>query len=196
MTNANLDPERIKHVLDSHFPTLVQGDGLIPSAVLVPLLQTDDAYHVLFTVRTAQVEHHKGEVSFPGGARDPEDNSIETTALRETFEEVGIHQDHVQLLGRLNEMQTRSGFHITPFVGFIPSSYDYDPSTIEVDKVLEVPFDDLWTVHQKGPKEFSYGNSGVTTLAYEYHHDGHRIWGATARILSDFFDLLVVGNNG
>jgi 8-oxo-dGTP pyrophosphatase MutT (NUDIX family) len=196
MMHPDLSESYIRRALAAHSPTLIDNEALMPSAVLVPLLQTDDGYRVLFTVRTSRVEHHKGEVSFPGGARDPEDASLETTALRETFEEVGIRQDHIQLLGRLNDMETRSGFHITPFVGFIPASYAYDPSRIEVDEVLEVPFNDLWEVYRQGPREFAYGQASAPTLAYEFHHDGHRIWGATARILTDFFDLLVVADKG
>jgi 8-oxo-dGTP pyrophosphatase MutT (NUDIX family) len=189
MMHSRLTPTRIQQLLGVHSPLAVPAESLMPAAVLVPLLQTADGYHVIFTVRTSRVEHHKGEVSFPGGAKDPEDPTLEATALREAFEEVGIRQEHVELLGRLNELTTRSGFHVTPFVGFIPASYAYDPSAIEVDEVLEVPLGELWEVYRQGPREYVYGQ-GPATLAYEYHYRGHRVWGATARILSNLFDLL------
>ena len=185
----SLEPDSIRDALSAYSPELIDDASLTPSAVLVPILASDDGHKILFTVRTSRVEHHKGEVSFPGGARDSEDESISVTAVRETHEEVGIQPEHIELLGRMNDHKTRSGYHITPFIGFIPDGYSYEPSLIEVNVVLEVPFEDLWRVYLEGPQQLTYFQNTVT--AYEFHHDGHRIWGATAGILTEFFDILL-----
>ena len=124
-----------------------------------------------------------------GGARDAEDESITYTAIRETHEEVGIAPEHVEVLGRLNDHKTRTGFHITPFVGYVTPGKEYDHNQIEVNVVLEVPFTDLWETYLKGRQPLKYGEN--TIMAYEFHHDGYRIWGATAGILAEFFDVLM-----
>ena len=190
MKLVNIDPTAIKHDLETHSGDEIVLGELWPSAVLVPVIQKDDNFYILFTVRTRDVEHHKGEVSFPGGARDDADKSLQDTALRETFEEVGIRQEDINVLGKLGDHKTPSGFHITPYVGFIPPSYKYDPSLIEVDQVLEVPIDFLWEIYKKGPQPITFRAGAKPVLAYEYIYEENRIWGATARILTEFFKII------
>ena len=189
----SLTPEAVRAALDAFAPRLIADSSLTPSAVLIPIVDGPNGPDILFTVRTAHVEHHKGEVSFPGGARDPEDDTITRTAIRETHEEVGIQPEHVQILGRLNDHQTRTGYHITPFVGYVAGGADYDHNRLEVNLVLEVPFETLWEIYIRGPQPFTYGSN--TIMAYEFHHEGHRIWGATAGILAEFFDLLLAAES-
>ena len=184
----SLAPDIVRAALDSYEPELILDESLMPSAVLVPIIEGDGGPRILFTVRTSRVEHHKGEVSFPGGARDPEDGSITDTAIRETHEEVGIEPQNVQVLGRLNDHKTRTGYHITPFVGIVTPGADYDHDRFEVNEIFEAPFADLWETYLKGRQEFTYGEN--TIMAYEFHHEGYRIWGATAGILAEFFDVL------
>jgi 8-oxo-dGTP pyrophosphatase MutT (NUDIX family) len=179
----------IQQTLAAHPPVSVSDSKLIPAAVLIPILGSGQDRRVLFTVRTSRVEHHKGEVSFPGGARDPEDQTLETTALRETHEEVGVLPDDVTILGRMSDHESRSGFVVTPFIGTVVLSTDYDPSGAEVADLLEVPLANLWDRYRAGPDMFSYG-AGPPSPAYEFHHDGHRIWGLTARMLVDFLVLM------
>lgn len=182
----------IKQVLAANPPAPLSNPDLIPAAVLIALLGSGPDPRVLFTVRTSRVEHHKGEVSFVGGARDPEDASLEITALRETHEEVGIPPEDVRILGQMSDHETRSGFLVTPFVGSIVADRNYEPSAIEVAELLEVPISELWARYEKGPEMVSYGG-GPPSPAYEFHHDGNRIWGATARMLVDFLDLMKAG---
>ena len=165
------------------------GDGLMVAAVLIPLLERDDGLHVLFTVRTSRVEHHKGEVSFPGGARDAEDDTLEVTAIRETHEEVGIPPDQIEIFGRMGDHVTRSGFLVTPYVGRVTHRGAYAPSAAEVAEVIEVPMASLWDEYLSGPVPVSFGGRLTTELAHEYHHAGNRIWGATARMLTDLLAL-------
>ena len=185
----SLAPDDIRTALSSISPNLITDRSLTPSAVLIPVVNAQNDPRILFTVRTAHVEHHKGEVSFPGGARDPDDETIADTAIRETHEEVGIRPEHLRILGRLNDHRTRTGYHITPFVGIVRPGADYDHDRFEVNAVLEVPFGDLWETYLKGPQPFTYGQNRIT--AYEFRHDGQRIWGATAAILAEFFGVLL-----
>ena len=195
MDLPKIAPAEIKTLLNSHSGDSIPLDSQWPAAVLVPIIPKEEGFSLLFHVRTSEVEHHKGEVSFPGGARDEDDESLEITALRETYEEVGVQQSDIEILGQLGDHKTPSGFHITPFVGFIPSSYKYDPSAIEVKQLIEVPLDYLWNIYIEGPKEFKFRPDRPAVLAYEYIYEGNRIWGATARILSEFFKVLEDNNS-
>lgn len=185
---SSLNEGRIRKALAAHTPVTLGQPGLVRAAVLIPLLRGPEGLRVLLTVRTAHVEHHKGEVSFPGGAHDSEDATLEETALRETQEEVGIRPADVELAGRLSDYRTPSGFAVTPFVGFLPFPYPYAPSWLEVAELLEAPLAELWEACCQGPRPVSRG--GRMVLAYEYFPGGHRVFGATARMLTDLLGLL------
>lgn len=198
MTNSHhlpsLAPESVRAALGSYETEFIDDESLMPSAVLIPIIEGTAGPSILFTVRTSRVEHHKGEVSFPGGARDPGDESIQYTAIRETHEEVGIEPDKIEVLGRLNDHQTRTGYHITPFVGIVRPVAGYDHDRFEVNEVFEVAFADLWETYLKGRQPFTYGQNSI--MAYEFHQGGYRIWGATAGILAEFFDVLRAAAGG
>ncbi len=184
----SLRPDAVRAALNAYDPELIHDEALTPSAVLIPIIPGEAGPSILFTVRTSRVEHHKGEVAFPGGARDPDDDSITRTAIRETHEEVGIEPDRIEVLGRLNDHQTRTGYHITPFVGYVDEGGDYNHDRFEVNEVFDVPVSDLWETYLKGRQPHTYGEN--TIMTYEFHHDGYRIWGATAGILAEFFDVV------
>ena len=153
------------------------------------LLYTKDGeLRILLNKRTERVEHHKGEISFPGGARDPEDDTILDTALRETQEEMGIMREDVEVICSLDQVSTRSGFAISPFVGTIPSSYPFASSNIEVAEILEVPLAGLLDPANKQERVSIRDDVPVIDLAYAYGE--HLIWGATARILTQFLGLV------
>ena len=143
---------------------------------------------ILLNKRTERVEHHKGEISFPGGARDSEDDTILDTALRETQEEMGIMREDVEVICSLDQVSTRSGFAISPFVGTIPSSYPFASSNIEVAEILEVPLAGLLDPANKQERVSIRDDVPVIDLAYAYGE--HLIWGATARILTQFLGLV------
>jgi len=113
----------------SHNPS---DSALVLAAVMVLIYLKDGLYCILLNKRTDLVEHHKGEMSFPGGRKDEEDRTLLETALRETHEEMGVRPQDVEVLGRLNDTPTSSGFLITPFVGTIPYPYEFSPSDEEV----------------------------------------------------------------
>ena len=155
--------------------------NMMPAGVLLLVYVKENNVCVLLNKRTDRVEHHKGEISFPGGAKDPEDATILDTALRETHEEMGIIREDVEILCKLDQVPTRSGFVITPFVGIIPPSYPFRVSHIEVGKVLEVPLHVLFASDNSVDQ-----SSGEITYSY----GEHRIWGATAKILNQFRGLI------
>ena len=159
--------------------------ALAPAGVLLLVYVKDEEVCVLLNKRTDRVEHHKGEISFPGGAKDPEDATILDTALRETYEEMGVKGEDVEILCRLDQVPTRSQFAITPFVGTIPPSYPFQVSRTEVAEILEVPLSVLIDPANRQELARDKGNGD-----FAYAYGDHLIWGATARILTQFLWLI------
>jgi 8-oxo-dGTP pyrophosphatase MutT (NUDIX family) len=148
-----------------------------PAAVLLPVLDLP-APALLFTVRSDQVRDHKGEISFPGGVRHPEDADLLATALRETEEELGIDPAAFEVLGSLPPTHTVvSGYVIQPFVGLLTERPEITPSPVEIAEVLELEVDRLAAVERAVESWFAY------TV------DGHTVWGATGRIVHAFLEV-------
>ncbi len=179
--------EALRVALAGRPTKLLHGHRLIPAAVLVLLYAKNGDYCVLLNVRTNTVEHHKGEISFPGGARDPEDPDDLATALRETYEEMGIHTEDVAVLGQLDEVATRSGYAVRVFVGTIPYPYPFKPSPLEIAQVLEVPVKALLAPGNRREEVRWVDGKGVTS--YGYAHGGHLVFGVTAQILTQSLQL-------
>jgi 8-oxo-dGTP pyrophosphatase MutT (NUDIX family) len=150
--------------------------------VLVPLLLAGEAQepHAVFTRRRTDLRRHAGEISFPGGRRDPEDDDLTVTALREAEEEIGLPRSEVTLLGELPSVSTFvTGYEIHPFVGLIPAGLRWRPSPVEVDAVLELALSALRAARTRTRIQ----RRGIAFETDAYIVDGHVIWGATARIL-------------
>ena len=161
--------------------------GLTRAAVLIPLLAQDETPRVLFTRRTDTVQHHKGQISFPGGATEQGDVDALATALRETEEEVGIPRDIVEVLGALDDVRaTVSGFLITPFVGIIPDPAPLRINTAEIAEVLTVPLSVFRDPSRLRVERRERGGQQVDV--YFYTHGRYEIWGVTARIMKSFID--------
>ncbi len=177
----------IRGIVEDHEPAQLDDAALAPAAVLLLLYERDGIEHLLFQVRTHHVEHHKGEISFPGGAQDPEDGTLEVTCLRETEEEIGVAASDVELFGRLDDVPTRSAFAMTPFVGAItrPGPYPFRFAEIEVAELLEVPLD--W-LRSDEAFEWTALPGGVAMPAYRYGE--HQIFGATARVVANFLRMI------
>lgn len=164
----------------------------IPRAagVLVPLYLRAGAPHLLFTRRATTLPSHRGEISFPGGARDPEDATLVETALREAWEEIGIPRERVRVLGLLAPVFTVvSNFLITPVVGWLGDDpLALTPNPDEVDEVIEAPLAAL-----AEPAIFHaerWVRLGRSHDVYFYDLGPARIWGATGRVVHQFLDLL------
>jgi 8-oxo-dGTP pyrophosphatase MutT (NUDIX family) len=159
---------------------LADGRPPIPAAVLVPIL-TGPAPSILLTKRTAHLSSHAGQVSFPGGRIDPGDASPEEAALREAQEEIGLDPDAVELVGRLPDQVTGTGYRVTPVVGLLPPDPGLSPSPHEVDAVLHLPFSVL--LDPEAPQLRRAFLRGVWREYWVWPHPEHEIWGATAAIL-------------
>ncbi len=160
-----------------------------PAAVLIPLHADRGEPAVLFTRRTETVEHHKGQISFPGGAVDDADLDAPSTALRETEEELGISRDRVEILGLLDDvLASVSGFVITPVVGLIPSSAPLRVNAAEIAEVLTVPlrvFRDPSAMRIERRER-----DGRAYDVYFYTHGPYEIWGVTGYIMKAFIDAV------
>ena len=181
-------PEVIREALSRRIKREVTHSSLTPAAVLVLLYPKDGEYCVLLNKRSDQVEYHKGEISFPGGAQDPEDRDSLDTALRETKEEMGIGREHVTVLGELDEIETRSNFRVNVFVGEIPSAYCFTPSALEIAEVLEVPI--AWLRDPANLRVETRWENNAPFTSHSYAYQDHLVFGATAKILQQFLELL------
>ncbi|NVK19598.1 MAG: CoA pyrophosphatase [Methylocystaceae bacterium] len=158
------------------------------AAVLVLLVRREDDLSILFTKRTDHLSNHPGQISFPGGHTEEEDETAEHAALRETEEEVGIPDDRIEVIGQLNDYVTRTGFRVTPIVGMIDAPYEINPDPHEVAEVFEVPLSFLLDSanHQKCSRIFQ----GVKRHFWAMPYEDYYIWGATAGMLRNLYSIL------
>lgn len=163
--------------------------GFMPAAVLLPLFEKGGDYHLVFTKRTETVNYHKGQFSFPGGRPHPGDKSLLDTALREAWEEIGLPPKDAEVLGELDDIATyTTGFIISPFVATIPFSHKFTANPAEVDEIIEVPLPVLQDKRNLAEEMLNVG--GRQTLQYFYHYRDHVIYGATARIVKHFLEVI------
>lgn len=162
------------------------------AAVLIPLLQENDGrYHLLFTRRTETVQDHKGQVSFPGGAVEPQDASIEAAAVRETQEEVGVLPDDIHILASMPPFYTeRSNFHITPVVARLNWPVDLSLETAEVSRAFTIPLDWLADPANYAVRTLEIGGRLFDGVIYYQHFDGELLWGITAHLTIEFLKAI------
>ena len=177
----------LRELLSQHPKVAVDLPDFTPAAVLLLLYPKDGQYHLALTRRTSHVEHHKGEVSFPGGALHDEDGSLMEAALRENEEEIGVPAAVVEVVGELDDFPTYTRYVITPFVGVATQGLSFAPSPIEVDKVLEVPLSALLV--QGALRERVRERGGITIADYVFEYEEDVVWGATGRILRHFLHI-------
>jgi len=155
------------------------------AAVLVPIVDHPSGLTVIFTQRTAHLKAHSGQVSFPGGRAEPEDPTPEFTALREAQEEIGLAVERVEVLARLPDYHTRTGFRVTPVVGLVTPPLALHPDPREVEEVFEVPLAFLLDPanHRRETRELQGRTRGYYVMSY----GTHTIWGATAGMLMNLY---------
>ena len=159
-----------------------------PAAVLVPLIVHPGELTVLFTQRTIRLKSHSGQVSFPGGRAEPADASAEFTALRETEEEIGLAPARIEVIGRLPDYRTRTGFRVTPVVGLVQPPLELKPDPREVDEVFEVPLGFFLDAGNRQRRTREYQGQMVGYYVFEY--GSRTIWGATAGMLVNLYKML------
>ncbi len=162
------------------------GNGT-PAGVLIPLFERGGKVHILLTLRTNTVASHKGQISFPGGGFEPADSGIRETALRETYEEVGIVPSSVEILGELDDVMAVSNHVVTPVVGVIPFPYRYKISTEEIAEVFEAPLDFFIDTSNCRIETRPYRGKQVPVYFYQYGR--HNVWGLTAFIIREFLEI-------
>ncbi len=171
--------------VNPHFRAI---EPLRPAAVLVPIVMRNSGPTVMFTQRTDHLEHHPGQISFPGGHVEQGDATPEETALRETEEEVGLHRRHIDIIGRIDTYLTSTGFSVTPVVARVKPPFDLNPDPEEVAEIFEVPLAFLLDPdnHQRETRLFGE----QTWYAYAMPYNGYNIWGVTAGMVRNFYEIL------
>lgn len=167
--------------------------GLRDAAVLVPLVERPDGITVLLTQRNANLSAHAGQISFPGGRWEDEDENRVATALRETEEEIALGREFIEVLGALPDYITGTGFHVSPVVGLVREGFSLRPDAREVAEVFEVPLAFLMdpSHHQRRLFRWVDGERQFYAMPYPREDGGHRfIWGATAGMLRNLYHLL------
>jgi len=180
--------EQINAVLSSHDRREIRNPALRRAAVLILLFSKGEELHFLLTRRTQDVEHHKGQISFPGGSEDAGDHDIIETALRESEEEIGLPRTVVRVLGLFDDYETPSGFAITPVVGYVPELPQLKLNTIEVTETLEVPVALFASSANERVEQRQI--RGKLHDVYFYRYGEHEIWGATAAMIRSFLQAL------
>jgi 8-oxo-dGTP pyrophosphatase MutT (NUDIX family) len=161
---------------------------LKPAAVLVPIVNRPDGPTILLTQRAAHLNKHAGQISFPGGGVEPEDEHHVATALRETHEEIGLHARHVMLLGRLSLYETSTAYGVTPIVGWVEPPFELVIDSFEVADVFETPLS--FILDRSNHVKESAMRDGIERSFYVMPYEGRRIWGATAGMLVNLADML------
>lgn len=163
--------------------TYRHNDPLKKAAVLIPLIDNGTELNVLLTKRSIHLRHHAGQISFPGGKVEPTDKNLIETASRETFEEIGLPKDLINIIGSLHSYQVISGFEVTPYIGLIPNDYKFIKDTNEVSEIFQVPLKHF--LDDKNHFAVHIKRKGLSHNVHYMPYKHYNIWGATASMLKD-----------
>jgi len=154
----------------------------------MPILPHGEEFCFLLTKRTDKVETHKGQISFPGGIEEKSDSNLLQTALRETWEEIGLAPEEIHILGEFDEYLSITGLIVTPFAAYVRGPLNLSPNPDEVDEILRVPF----SIFQDGStlRIETRVRQGVERKVYFYNFQGKEVWGFTAQIVRDLLQLV------
>jgi 8-oxo-dGTP pyrophosphatase MutT (NUDIX family) len=182
------EPRTVKPVAAGDGHLWRRPEEIRPAAVLVPVVRRVDGLTVLLTRRTAHLNDHAGQISFPGGRAEPGDADPAQTALRETAEEIGLEAARVEVLGVLHPYVTVTGYRVTPVVGLVTPPLELRPDDFEVAEVFEVPLKFLLDPdnHQRNSVLYEGRERHYYAMPYRQYY----IWGATAGMLMNFCSFL------
>jgi 8-oxo-dGTP pyrophosphatase MutT (NUDIX family) len=197
MIQERFDPARVRRRLGEltrepldrwHGRDDFQQLELEEAGVLMPLTVRDGEFYLVFTHRSDELENHSGEVSFPGGRTEPEDNTLVETALRESHEEIALHPGDVEVFGALTELPTVTGYRIVSYAGEFESPCELIASPREIESIFVAPLSELAdpAIHRLERREFN----DETYPVHFYDYDGHVIWGATGFLLYSLLGYL------
>jgi 8-oxo-dGTP pyrophosphatase MutT (NUDIX family) len=166
------------------------------AAVLIPLVERDDALTVLLTQRATQLKNHAGQISFPGGRLEPSDEGPRAAALREAQEEIGLEPEFVSVAGYLPDHVIISGFLVTPVVAFVRPGFELSLDSEEVQSTFEVPIEYLFDTRNHSTRRRPVGKSGIELDVLDIPFGEHNIWGATAGMILTLYRLCTEGPTG
>ena len=178
---------RLRGILARHVSIAIDAPNLRRACVLIPIIRSKRGWSLLLTRRSENLAAHSGQIAFPGGAVE-DGESLQDAAIREAEEEVGIPASSVELIGRLDDLITNSGFLVAPFVGVVNEPIDYVIQASEVVEAFEVPVDALLDKEKPEVRYVSFRNRRVP--AYFYPYKQYEIWGLTGRMLKAFLDMV------
>lgn len=158
------------------------------ASVLVPVTDNAGNPEILFTLRSANLSTHSGQVAFPGGKRDTSDVSLAHTALRETHEEIGLPPDQVHLIAPLSQVISRYGILVTPYVGVVPADHPLIPNPHEIESIFHVPVEFFLDDRREQTDALPFLDN--TYYVPSYRWQGYRIWGLSAVVLVDFLNAV------
>ena len=158
------------------------------AGILVPVTDDENNPEMIFTLRSANLKTHRGQVSYPGGKRDPEDSSLAATALRETHEEIGLPPDQVDVIAPLSQVMSRYGILVTPYVGVVPGYHPVVPNPYEIESVFRVPLSFFLEDRRERTDALSFLNHTFYVPCYRWER--YQIWGLSAVVLVDFMNAV------
>lgn len=176
------------HILNPDFGAAIQSAKLRDAAVLVPIVDRGSEATLLLTQRTATLRTHSGQIAFPGGAVDPEDQTVDHAALREANEEIGLDRGRAEILGHLPPYLTGSGFSITPVLAIVNTPFELSPNPDEVADIFEVPL--AFLMDPGNHRRESRVLHGRERFYYAMPYQERFIWGATAGIIRGLYERL------
>lgn len=177
--------DQLRKRLHHHRPWRLRTRGR-EAGVLVAITDSDDP-EVILTLRAATLSTHSGEVSFPGGKRDPEDADLLATALREAHEEVGLHSRDVDIIGSLGQVVSKHHLQVMPWVGVVAAHQPLKANPGEIDRILRVPLSFLLAPENRRMDKLEF--AGQTRYVPAWHWDGEAIWGLTAYVLAELLNV-------
>ncbi|WP_372965573.1 CoA pyrophosphatase [Marinobacter sp.] len=158
------------------------------AGILVPITDTPGNPEMIFTLRSAHLKTHRGQVAYPGGKRDPGDASLAATALRETYEEIGLPPDQVRVIAPLSQVVSLHRILVTPYVGMVPADHVLKPNPDEIESVFRVPIS--FFLEDKRERTDALGFQNSTLYVPCYRWERYQIWGLSAVVLVDFLNAV------
>ena len=158
------------------------------AGILVPVTDNQRDPEMIFTLRSANLKTHRGQVAYPGGKRDPEDVSLAATALRETHEEIGLPPDQVKVIAPLSQVMSLHRILVTPYVGVVPGDHPLEPNLAEIESVFRVPISYFLEDKRARTDTLSFLNSTLYVPCYQWER--YQIWGLSAVVLVDFLNAV------
>lgn len=178
---------RLRKILARHVSIAIDAPDLRRACVLIPLIRSGSGWSLLLTRRAENLASHSGQIAFPGGGVEGGE-SLQDAAIREAEEEVGIPAAHVELIGRLDDLITNSGYLVAPFIGVVDEPIEYAIQASEVVEAFEVPVDALLDPQKPQVRYVTFRNRKYP--AYSYSYEQYDIWGLTGRMLKSFLDMV------